>query len=1080
MKRSFLIFLQCILFFSLSAKDSGYSIRNYTPKEYGGFNQVWCSVQDKDGVLYFGTSTNIFAYDGRNWTAIPVVTGNPIRSMCLGEDGTIYVGSYGSFGYLEKQISGKQLYRELSNQLPAAQKKFTDVWRVYISKGEIIFQASEGVYFFKDHKYTASLLPKNTFALSFLCGGHLYIRHRQVGIQEIVDHQLKSVPGGELFADERCLDIIPWKAGEFALLTGDSGFYAFSPSGGKGFRRQRLPCDQYLHDCFVLGAKFIDDSTIAIYSRIGLGFIDRKGNLRDALTTEDGLIDNSVSSILTDREGQLWLTTGNGISHVFYHNTARYYRNRKSGYEGDVNNVIDYKDHIYLATTAGLYKSVAPGNAKTNAFELIGFAQTELWSMAIADGDLLVGSSGGAFIYKDEKNVEYLNDRFTRDIALSKDSSCIFTAEMGGVRMLKKQNGKWQTTGFAEIPGEQQSLLIVQYKFNGGQRVWSIGQSGRLYRVDFTDKGNTVRSYSTEAGIDDNVSMFFIIGDSICAKTAEQVYIYRPALDKGENTLCFFPSPAMNKIISDRNTNINFTCTPKGKLIRSSKLEHNFSVRRYGFFRKNKKTGLYDSQFLDLAECSPDDFIFSYVDSHDNFWVSFAGMVIHFDMHLPVQKIVPFQTMITQVVVGKDSLLFSGVCSSNPVPVNLKYKDNNIVFRFAAPTFNHEELTTYNFYLEGFDKKDDTTRFAAASEKGYTNLPEGDYAFVVRSLNSLGDEGTIARFEFTILPPWYRTIWAYCIYFVVFVSTIYLSIRISANRLRKQKERLEVIIAERTAEVVAQNHRIESQNVELESAYKGIQDSIHYAERIQHAILPVTTEIHNSFPDSFVFFRPRDIVSGDFYWLVKRGNLTWIACVDCTGHGVPGAFMSMIGNTLLNEIVLEKKIEAPNKILDLLHIRVRQALRQDAGGETRDGMDISLCLIDAEKRKLTHAGANRALWIIRNGELIVLPPDKFSIGGDQWDEQRHFTIRETDLTNGDCIYMSSDGYADQFGGPKGKKFMVKRFQQLLLDISQLPMEEQGKRIEKTFDDWKSWTDTDGKVKKLEQVDDVLVIGFRVN
>jgi serine phosphatase RsbU (regulator of sigma subunit) len=188
----------------------------------------------------------------------------------------------------------------------------------------------------------------------------------------------------------------------------------------------------------------------------------------------------------------------------------------------------------------------------------------------------------------------------------------------------------------------------------------------------------------------------------------------------------------------------------------------------------------------------------------------------------------------------------------------------------------------------------------------------------------------------------------------------------------------------------------------------------------------------------------------------------------------------MIGNTLLNEIVLEKNIESPNKILDLLHIRIRQALRQDAGGETRDGMDISLCLIDTEKRKLAYAGANRALWLIRNKEFMVLPPDKFSIGGDQWDKERHFTLHEINLAAGDCIYMSSDGYADQFGGPKGKKFMIKRFQGLLMEIHSLPMQQQLEQLEKTFMDWKNWMHPGGSIKKFEQVDDVLMIGLRIN
>jgi len=349
------------------------------------------------------------------------------------------------------------------------------------------------------------------------------------------------------------------------------------------------------------------------------------------------------------------------------------------------------------------------------------------------------------------------------------------------------------------------------------------------------------------------------------------------------------------------------------------------------------------------------------------------------------------------------------------------------------------------------------------------NLPEGTYTFHVKMENLFGHSSKEASYTFTILPPWYRTGFAYFLYTLAFVFSILISVRLAVRRIRLQKEKLEIIVKERTAEVVQQKQQIEIQNRELEDAYKGMRDSIHYAQRIQVAILPIQSSIQESFPDSFVLFHPRDIVSGDFYWFIKRENKSFVACVDCTGHGVPGAFMSMIGNTLLNEIVLEKNIEAADKILDLLHIRIRQALHQDKGGETRDGMDIAICVVDHAKNKLQYAGANRPFWMISGDALTEIKADKFSIAGDQMEENRKFTLHEVNLKSGDCIYLSSDGYADQFGGMKGKKMMVKTFQEKLLEIHSLPMEGQAARLEKHFNEWKG---------NLEQVDDVLVIGFR--
>jgi serine phosphatase RsbU (regulator of sigma subunit) len=285
-------------------------------------------------------------------------------------------------------------------------------------------------------------------------------------------------------------------------------------------------------------------------------------------------------------------------------------------------------------------------------------------------------------------------------------------------------------------------------------------------------------------------------------------------------------------------------------------------------------------------------------------------------------------------------------------------------------------------------------------------------------------------------------------------------LRSSAQR-KKANEQLQ----EFNREVLQQKEVIEHKN-------KEITDSINYAKRIQESILPVKKEIREAFPQSFVLFKPRNLVSGDFYWYAKRGNKNIIACVDCTGHGVPGAFMSMIGNTLLNEIVNEKGIEKPSEILNLLNERVRQSLKQDLeDNETHDGMDLALCSIDLQAGTLEYAGANRSLYIVRDNVLDEIKPTKSAIGGHKLTEDKKFQNHEIRIRDNDSIYMTTDGYADQFGGPHGKKFMVKRFQQLLLDVQNLPMEEQEKELNVMLESWQG---------PIEQVDDILVMGIKLS
>ena len=261
---------------------------------------------------------------------------------------------------------------------------------------------------------------------------------------------------------------------------------------------------------------------------------------------------------------------------------------------------------------------------------------------------------------------------------------------------------------------------------------------------------------------------------------------------------------------------------------------------------------------------------------------------------------------------------------------------------------------------------------------------------------------------------------------------------------------------------------------------KDITDSIIYAKKIQESILPQLNILHTQFSNSFVFYQPKDIVSGDFYWFTLAGDSKQttnetqlpyliIAAADCTGHGVPGAFMSMVGTNLLSHIVLEGEIKKPSDALTELDRRIKKALKQeDEQTESRDGMDIALCSINKEKHILHYAGANRPLLIIRDRKLIEYTPTKLPIGG-RHTEDKFFQNHTIELCKGDCIYMFTDGYCDQFGGPNGKKFMKKKFYELLLNVSSENMQKQKNIIDEAINNWKGL---------MEQTDDMLVIGIK--
>jgi len=265
------------------------------------------------------------------------------------------------------------------------------------------------------------------------------------------------------------------------------------------------------------------------------------------------------------------------------------------------------------------------------------------------------------------------------------------------------------------------------------------------------------------------------------------------------------------------------------------------------------------------------------------------------------------------------------------------------------------------------------------------------------------------------------------------------------------------------------NVQLSTQKQQIEKQNNQIISSINYAERIQHTILPSGEEIKKHFSDSFILFKPKDIVSGDFYWMHEQNGQVLFTAVDCTGHGVPGAFMSIIGYNMLEKVVKELKITKPSEILDALSKHVSERLKQGEKAEVKDGMDMALFSFDKQKMQLQFAGAHNPLYLIRNGELTEYKGDRKSIGYGHHYSQL-FTNQELRIEKGDCIYIFSDGFVDQRGGVKNKKFYYPPFRKLLIDIHQLPFNEQQKRLEKTIKMWKG---------NIPQVDDMLIVGLRV-
>ena len=316
--------------------------------------------------------------------------------------------------------------------------------------------------------------------------------------------------------------------------------------------------------------------------------------------------------------------------------------------------------------------------------------------------------------------------------------------------------------------------------------------------------------------------------------------------------------------------------------------------------------------------------------------------------------------------------------------------------------------------------------------------------------------GVILKFEIIG-----STIYHYIAYVLWFGGLLYLFLRYQSKSLVQARKLLK--------EKDSAYREITRQREELEYKNKNITDSLIYASYIQQAILPSEAYFTKLIPESFVFFHPKEVVSGDFYWVRKNSGKIFIVAADCTGHGVPGAFMSMIGVELLNKIIIDQNIHKPADILKVLSLGIERTFSGDdiKARAMKDGMDIGLCVIDFSERKLEFSGAFFPLYLIRDNQLTEIKGDRQSIGTNQ--DGQEFTNHVLDIEDSDVVYMFSDGYADQFGGPNNKKYMYRRFRHLLLTIHRFPMDDQKNILKDSILTW---------LKGYEQVDDMMIIGLK--
>jgi serine phosphatase RsbU (regulator of sigma subunit)/ligand-binding sensor domain-containing protein len=399
----------------------------------------------------------------------------------------------------------------------------------------------------------------------------------------------------------------------------------------------------------------------------------------------------------------------------------------------------------------------------------------------------------------------------------------------------------------------------------------------------------------------------------------------------------------------------------------------------------------------------------------------------------------------------------------------LDYTHNSIQFNLNTDNIADQKLMNYNYKLIGYDK--DWIQLFNFNEIVYRNLPSGDYSLVIKtSISNDFSESKEYTYHFSVTPPFWKTTAFYVISCLIVISVLYFFVVHRENRLKREKLKLELQVKARTSEIENKKKEIELQNVLIQGINKDLTDSIKYAQRIQQTILPNPGILTHYFADNFIFYKPRNIVSGDYYWIKELKGMIYVAVVDCTGHGVPGAFMSLISSSILNESTDEHITQnTPAKMIEFLRRELNVRLSQNMSGQINDGLDISLICYDPQKSTIEYVNANRPLYIISNDELITLTSENVNIGGYA-DFDSVIPTKTVTIKKDDKLFLFTDGITDQFGGERNKKYNPGRLRQFLLMNEHLPFSELKVKLNREISDWQG---------SYEQTDDILLIGLKI-
>ncbi len=760
-------------------------ITNHTPQEYGADPVNWAMIQDDRGFIYGGNQKGLLEYDGSTWKLIKLPGNSNIRSFAKTSEGRVYVGGYGELGYLDADSIGQTKFVSIKDQIPEEYLPFNDVWYMHATPEGLYVNIHDKVLLLhgKEVKVWKS---KTSFHISNYVHSQVYVREWESGLGKLTEDGFELLPGGEQFASERIYYILPYGEGRLLIGTVNHGLFISTENGFEPFRTEADDIFKS-YEPYLPGAVLPNDRYALGTMGGGCIILDKDGRLIQKIDRSSGLQDAIILYPFVDRDNALWLGLSKGISRINIESPMTYF-GEQHGLEGTVLTVKRFNGDLYVGNAVGVFRFDGPSNSFTPVQGLGG----QCFDLKIFDGELLVTNYHGVHRIIGDKATP-IRKSVNRDYVpfalipskVNKQRLVVALGEKAG-SLFKQSDGTWIDEGFWSV-GEGSS---TNYSVQLDDGSWWLAFNKEVVYAEFPDQLTgparqkpVLTRYNNADGLEgEGFTAWDIDGKTLFLSTKGLFYF-----DEGKRR--FLKDDTFQEVEHLIDDATGFV---------TDHLNRVWIIGKELILAVPNEGGGFN--FVSEPFRPIQDKIVSWVFPEEDgiTWISTAEGLIRYDERMKVDYTGNFNTVLRKVETA-DGQLLSAQAGLLFVEPRIDYKNNSVVFGYAAPFYEQESKTVYQSMLDGFDK--DWSAWNAKSERTYTNLHEGHYTFRVRSKNIFGDLGQESTFTFRVDPPWYRTWIAILLYILGGGAFVYGIVRIRTRQLKEKQRQLELTVDERTMQL---------------------------------------------------------------------------------------------------------------------------------------------------------------------------------------------------------------------------------------------------------------------------------------